>query len=845
MPSILDANTTWFNFSCQSGDFAVYAFSGVEEVNRPFEFDIELVSRSSNANMTALLGTPASLSIADRSGDTRHVHGLIRHMEQLHTANSFTHYRCLLVPRLWFLSQIRDHRIFQNLSVVEIIGQLLKEQGFTADAVAFRLFYKYEPREYCVQYGETDLHFISRLCEEEGLYFYFEHAEGSHTLCFCDREGGPRIAGEADIRFFPGSGSVPDTAVISRLNLCEGVNSNVAAYREWNFEKPKLDLTVGRSETEKSNAPTPQGMLLEQYNFPHLYQMQKPGNRYAELQLLRQLTFRTWIDISSDVSRYLPSYTFSIYEHPRGSVNAGWWIVFVRHEGRQPGVLEHEAPGGSGLYYQSTVRAIPDKTRFVPECTHRKNRVEGLQSAIVTGPEGEEVYTDEYGRVKVQFHWDRLGGHDEKTTCWVRVADSWAGEDFGFIQAPRIGQEVMVEYMEGDPDRPVITGRVYNALKMPPWQLPLQKTLSGIQSREFQGGGRNQLVFDDTQGQIQAQLSSDHSLSQLNLGYLTRLKHHDGREDFRGEGFELRTDGWGAVRAGKGMYISTDSRERGKNHHKDLSEAANNLKGAASQHEETAKLAETHNAQAPETDGVAAAKILHTQADEVRGPGEPHKELTQPHLVLSSPAGIALTTLNSTHVHTGEHTVVTAGRHLSVSAGRSFLVSALDRVSVFAHKLGMRLFAGKGKVEIQAQSDDMELIADQVLQLISAKKSVRITAAEEIILNAGGSYIRVNSGGIEQGTRGKWVVHASTRKMVGPDSMTPPLPELPQGAIQFNEQFCVVDEITGKPLGKVRYELHFDDGGVVSGVTGEDGLIPMQERLNPEKVAIKLLGKEE
>lgn len=200
---------------------------------------------------------PACLSIADRSGGERLVHGLIREMEQLHTANRFTHYRCSLVPRLWFLGQIRDHRIFQNLSVVEIIQQILKEQGFTADGSSFKLSYSYEPREYCVQYGETDLHFITRLCEEEGIYFYFEHNRDSHCLCFCDREGGPKISGQSDLRFFPGSGQRSDTAVINRLTLHEQVNSNAAAYREWNFRKPRLDLEVRDKEEDKQAAPAP------------------------------------------------------------------------------------------------------------------------------------------------------------------------------------------------------------------------------------------------------------------------------------------------------------------------------------------------------------------------------------------------------------------------------------------------------------------------------------------------------------------------------------------------------------------------------------------------------------
>ena len=508
------ANASWFNFTAQSGDFGVYAFSGFEEVCKPYEFSIELVSRSANVDLTALLGTPACLSIADRSGGERLVHGLIREMEQLHTANRFTHYRCSLVPRLWFLGQIRDHRIFQNLSVVEIIQQILKEQGFTGDAASFKLCYAYEPREYCVQYGETDLHFITRLCEEEGIYFYFEHKADAHCLCFCDREGGPKIPGQSDLRFFPGSGQRSDTAVINRLALHESVNSNAAVYREWNFRKPRLDLEVSDHESERDKAPAPPGMLLEQYAYPHLYQLRKPGERYAKLRLSRQLTFRQWIDCTSDVARFLPSYVFSIDDHPREALNARWWVVAVRHEGRQPGVLEHEAPDGRGLHYASRVTAIPEMTRFIPAPEHPKNLILDKQTAHVTGPKGEEIYPDKYGRVKVQFHWDREGQYNEKTSCWVRASQEWAGGKYGAMAIPRIGHEVVVSFLEGDPDRPLITGRVYHELNMPPYELPAHKTRTVFKSMSTPGAegearGFNEFRVEDKKGQEEIYLHAE------------------------------------------------------------------------------------------------------------------------------------------------------------------------------------------------------------------------------------------------------------------------------------------------------------------------------------------------
>jgi type VI secretion system secreted protein VgrG len=236
----------------------VYAFTGTEEVHKPYEFEIELVHESPNVDFAELLGQTACLSIADKSGGVRHVHGVIRDFCPAAHRQCRTHYRCLLVPRLWFLGLATDHRIFQNMSVPQIIEQVLKEQNFTGDSYAFKCFFDYAPREYCVQYGETSLHFISRLCEEEGIYFYFEHSEDRHVLCFSDREGGPRIDGESLLRFHPGAGTETDTATVQNHRcLRQGIGSDSVTFREWNFEKTRLNLEVGQSETDARQGPGP------------------------------------------------------------------------------------------------------------------------------------------------------------------------------------------------------------------------------------------------------------------------------------------------------------------------------------------------------------------------------------------------------------------------------------------------------------------------------------------------------------------------------------------------------------------------------------------------------------
>jgi type VI secretion system secreted protein VgrG len=516
----LDANTTWFNFTTSSGQFEVYAFDGEEELCRPYSFSIELVNASTNLDINSFLGTEACLSIADQSGEARFVHGIIRSFEHLHSANSHTHYRCELVPRLRFLDDTVKHRIFQNLSVIEIIQRILKEFNFAGDCVEYKLGYSYEPREYCVQYGESDLYFITRLCEEEGIFFYFSHSGSGHVLTFSDREGGPKISGENPIRFYEGSGHSAETAVISRINLHQRVTANNITFREWNFTRPKLDLEVAC----KTQDPAASAMNLEHYQYPHNYQLSRPGNRYAKLEMLRYDTFAKWIEAETDAARFVPGFCFGVHSHKREEINSGWFITHVRHHGSQAGVLEEESPDGLGLEYRASITALPEAVRFVSIIAHPKRQVQGRHAAIVTGPEGEEIFTDEYGRVKVQFFWDRSDKWNENTTCWIRVSQGWAGCRYGELTMPRIGHEVIVSFMEGDPDRPLIVDRIFNARNIPPYKLPKHKTRTGFRSSSSLGGqGYNDIWFDDEAGKEMIHL---HAQKDLNVHVNNDWKEH-------------------------------------------------------------------------------------------------------------------------------------------------------------------------------------------------------------------------------------------------------------------------------------------------------------------------------
>ncbi|MDR2487943.1 MAG: type VI secretion system tip protein VgrG [Desulfovibrio sp.] len=497
------ADKLWYFIKIDGGpEFDVYSFSGQEGVSSLYFYDVELVYDSENAPIKELIGKNACLTIKDKFKESRYVHGVVREIRQLHTGNKRTHYRCTIVPRLWFLTETRDHRIYQDKTVVDIITDLLIEQGFSGDSFSFAKCTPPPEREYCVQYHESDYYFISRLCEEEGIYFFFEHTSSHHRILFSNLPGSAHAAlpgGLPTFEFNPGSGSVHNASVISRLTLNHKASSNKSTYREWDFTQAKVNLEVTKELPPGGLPPLPSKINFDVYQYPHLYRTPDEGERYVDIQTLRQASMHTWIDIMTDSCRFTPGFQFVILGHKRRELNVSWWILALAQNGEQPQVLGHEAPE-YGQSYSAIVTALPVDTRFIPELNHPKNRIVGQQAAIVTGEGDEEIYPDEHGRVKVQFFWDREGKWDEKTTCWIRVAHGWAGGQYGTMAIPRVGHEVLVSFLEGDPDRPIITGRVYHELNQAPYALPDNKTrtvFKSYSSPSKEKKGFNELRIED------------------------------------------------------------------------------------------------------------------------------------------------------------------------------------------------------------------------------------------------------------------------------------------------------------------------------------------------------------
>ncbi|MCU1718607.1 type VI secretion system tip protein TssI/VgrG [Pseudomonas sp. 5P_3.1_Bac2] len=490
------ANESHFNLSIDgvSHDLQVLAFTGREAISQVYEFVLELVSERPDLDLQSLLHKTAFLAF---NQNNLGIHGLIDSARRGESGKRLTRYQVILRPQLAYLAHRRNQRIFQHLSVAQIIGQVLQDHGIQSNAYQFQLGSVYPEREYCVQYDESDLHFIQRLCEEEGIHYHFQHSRDAHVLVFGDDQTVfRRLNPEC---YQQDSGLVADRPVIKRFGVRVATRSSRVTRRDYDFEKPKLQLEAAASSDALPD--------LEDYDYPGRFVDRERGKHLSQRSLERHRHDVEVAQGESDVPQLVSGHFLALLEHPRSSWNDLWLLTEIHHEGKQPQVLEEalssdvQARDGFQQGYRNFFRATPWQVPYRPVLAHPKARILGSQSAVVTGPAGEEIHCDQYGRVKVQFHWDRHGQADDKTSCWLRVASAWAGDRYGAISIPRIGMEVLVTFLEGDPDQPLITGCLFHAANQVPYELPANKTRSVFKTLSSPGGGGyNELRIEDKKG---------------------------------------------------------------------------------------------------------------------------------------------------------------------------------------------------------------------------------------------------------------------------------------------------------------------------------------------------------
>ena len=474
-------------------DLLLDSFVGTERVSEPFRFVLRLLSPDPNVDIQSLLTKPAVLSLRLDENTERHIHGNISRIKLLeYGADGMAAYEAEVVPWFWFLTLFSDCRIFQNKSVTDIVQQVFKDRGFTD--FECRTKGTYNARDYCVQYRETDFNFVSRLLEEEGIFYFFEHTDAKHTLVLADDVSSfAACPNQASAKFMPsqGTGTRLDDPTVATLEAEFRVRTGTASHTDYDFTKPNTSLFATLAGKQKG----------EVYDYPGKYTTKDDGSHYARIRLEEMEADIATVRGESNCMGFVSGYKFTLSDHYRDKVNMDYTLLMVEHTARNSSYSGGQV---DPFDYRNRFEAIPNSVTYRPPRRARKPVIEGTQTAVVVGKSGEEIWTDQYGRVVVQFFWDRIGTSDEKSSCWIRVAQGWAGKQWGFIAIPRIGQEVIVSFLEGDPDRPLITGSVYNGVQMPPYTLPDYQTKSTWKSMSSKGGGGfNELRFEDNKGSEQ------------------------------------------------------------------------------------------------------------------------------------------------------------------------------------------------------------------------------------------------------------------------------------------------------------------------------------------------------
>ena len=510
MPTGLKTENRWMILESPLGPdkFFVRSMSGTEGLSRLFQFDLDLLSSDEKVDLDKIVGKNVTLKVLLKGGKRAFLNGIVSRLRQSEsTTAGMQAYRAQVVPWTWLLTREIDSRIFQGMTVPDIIQKVIKDSGIAADTT-FKLKGTYAAREYCVQYRESDFNFISRLMEEEGIFYFFDHGDGKHSMVLGDRpDVHPLCPQESEFELVhsSSSGNGSPANKIQSFEIERAVASGVYCSGDYNFQTPTKELQV------KTKGKDP----AEIYEFPGCFDNRSVGEQLARIRLEEQEWQRRTAIGTADCRSLRSGHRFKLKKsHHDGE----FLLLEVRHQATQEVPLGAVIENGHGEGYHVDFTGLEAGTPFRPPRQTPAPRIHGTQTAVVVGKAGEEIWTDKYGRVKVQFFWDRIGKRDENSSCWIRCAYGVSGKGWGQLFIPRIGQEVLVAFLEGDPNRPIIIAGVYNDEQMPPYSLPADQTKSTIKSRSSKGGGPanfNEIRFEDKLGSEELYVHAEKNYTQV------------------------------------------------------------------------------------------------------------------------------------------------------------------------------------------------------------------------------------------------------------------------------------------------------------------------------------------
>ena len=894
---------------------------GEESVSGDYRVEVGCLSPDTHLELKQLIGRIAELNLLLADGGHKTISGLIAEARHEGADGGFSRFVLVIVPGLALLTHRTNSRVFQDQSVPEIIDTLLAEHrdagGPWAAACRWqnRLAKDYPQRSYCLQYRESDHDFIRRLLAEEGIATRYEFQEEDsssqrqddatplHTLVLFDDPYEPTPAQQEKVRFHRADAS-EEADSLTAWDTARRLRSGKSQLLAWDY-KPVTPLQADAPGTTDQGEQGGQvESQLEAYDpQAHYYGADNDDlSRYTQLRQDSRDRAAKDYQGQSSVRGLTAGQWFQLEDHPRHEGEDDDSRRFlVRHlnwhaKNNLPGDLTDGLPGllasaagqtasDAGATgdqpYRNTFTAVRRDTPIAPDyAPYQKPTSKGPQTATVVGPQGEEIHTDDLGRIKIQFHWTREQDHpaggaalDDRSSCWIRVAVPWGGANWGHQYLPRIGQEVLVEFLEGDIDRPVVMAGLYNGSHRPPTysgagSLPANRTLAGIKSKEYKGNGYNELLFDDSTGELRAKLSSEHGKTQHNQGYLIHPRT-EGKGQPRGEGFEQRTDKAGALRAAQGLLLSTEAKAGASGKQLDREGAQGQLDAAFALAQSLADSAAHQNADKTETgkarqdaEGKAKAKGTqwhlkqalaawekgsNTDPEHKGGSKEqPDEAGQQPILVASAMAGIGITTPQSATFATGQNFDQVSARDTNQSTARRWIHNVGQSISLFVQgvkdKTAIKLYAARGKVEVQAQSDSIEITGDDSLTVISSDDRIFANAKEHITFACGGAYIKIAGGNIDIHCPATASFKAGDYKIEGPTSLSRAMNTWPQG--NFDEELVLRWPFDNQPVKNRRFEILRDDGSKIRGKTDGEGKAGLQKSLFVEGINLKLLPED-
>jgi len=562
-------------------ELLLQSLKGEEGISQMFSFRLHLLSEKDSLKHEDLIGQKATISIRMGKDKKRYINGIVSRFTQGHKDDRFTHYEMDVVPTLWSLTRTGDCRIFQNKTIPDILKAVLDGKGVAHKS---QLTGSYAPREYCVQYRESDFNFVARLMEQYGIFYFFEHTNSSHTMILADSASYKACPEMSKARYEISAEAGKDWEdIVVDWRLRQEMKTGKYSMTDYFFEAPTTNLLVSVPSTVKGSKTS-----LETYDYPGEYTKKDQGDKIAKVRMEEHEASHLVAEGASHCRSFITGYTFDLSKHYRADANTAYLLTRVAHESDVGDCYYSNKENSSdGEAYQNQFSCILKKIPFRPARVTPLPSINGPQPALVVGPGGNEIWVDKYGRVKVQFYWDREGKKDDNSSCWIRVSQPWAGSNYGAMWIPRIGQEVLVEFLEADPDQPIITGRVYNAQQMPPYTLPDHQTRSTFKSRSSKGGGSsnfNELRFEDKKGSEQVFLHAEKEMD-------VRVKK-DSREHV-GENRHLivKKDQKELVEMNKSLEVKLDHKEKiGKNMSLDVKMNRDEKTGIAWAHEAGAKI---------------------------------------------------------------------------------------------------------------------------------------------------------------------------------------------------------------------------------------------------------------